>query len=79
MMKASVRKHTGSNLHWHSDDPGYTEHVIADAFEWLMAFCFLLEFITFTRELNQSRLQIRLVNYEDSYDPIPVQPERFDI
>ncbi|XP_028404502.1 DNA damage-regulated autophagy modulator protein 2-like [Dendronephthya gigantea] len=71
----AATKKTGSNLHWHSSDPGFKEHIVGNVFEWVMVFCFLLVFLTFTRELQQNQIQVRLVDYEASYDPIPVQPE----
>ena len=75
LMVHAAGKKTGSNLYWHSNDPGFKEHIVGDAFEWVMVFCFLLVFLTFTPELQQTEIQIRLVGYEASYDPIPVQPE----
>ena len=68
-------KKTGSNLHWHSSDPGFKEHIVDNAFEWVMVFCFLLVFLTFIPELRRSVIQIHLVDYKASYDSIPVQSE----
>ena len=79
MMNSAWKKRSGINLHWDSDDPGYKEHVVGDAFEWLMVFSFLLVFLTFTRELNYTRLQIRLVGNENSYEPIPVQSDNIEV
>ena len=75
----ATKKKSGSNLHWHSNEPGYVEHVIGDAFEWLMVFSFLLVFLTFTKELQQSRLQFRLVGNESSYDHVPSQSEQIEV
>ena len=79
MMNSAWKKRSGINLHWDSDDPGYKEHVVGDAFEWLMVFSFLLVFLTFTKELNYTRLQIRLVGNENSYEPIPVQSDNIEV
>ena len=79
VMTFAGKKRSGSNLHWDSDDPGYKEHVVGDAFEWVMVFSFLLVFLTFTRELNYTRLQIRLVGNENSYEPIPVQSDSIEV
>ena len=65
---------SGNKLHWNSHDPGWKEHVISDAFEWLMVFSFLFMFLTFTKEFRRSKLQIKLVGYQDNYEPIPNQP-----
>lgn len=73
------KKWSGDNLHWNSKDPGYKEHVIADAFEWLMVFSFLLMFLTFTKEFCRSKLQIKLVDYRDNYEPAPVQSSVIEI
>ena len=79
MVSIASKKKSGDNLHWHSNEPGYVEHVIGDAFEWLMVFSFLLVFLTFTKELQQSRLQFRLVGNESSYDPVPSQSEHVEV
>jgi hypothetical protein len=79
MINKASRKKSGSNLHWHSDDPGFKEHIIGNAFEWVMVFSFLLVFLTFTKELEHSRLQFRLVGYESSYDPVPQQSEHIEV
>ena len=75
LTNSARKKWSGDNLHWHSDDPGYKEHVAGNAFEWVMVFSFLFVFLTFAKELAQSRLQIELVGYDSSYNPIPVQSE----
>ena len=79
MVSSAGRKNHDDNLRWNSGDPGYKEHVIGDAFEWVMVFSFLLVFLTFTKELDQIRLQIRLVGYEGSYDRIQSQSEHVDV
>ena len=79
MVSIASKKKSGDNLHWHSNEPGYMEHVIGDAFEWLMVFSFLLVFLTFAKELQQSRLQFRLVGNESSYDPVPSQSEHIEV
>ena len=80
MMSSASKKHPGGiDLHWHSNEPGYKEHVIGNVFEWVMVFCFLLVFLTFTRELGHSRLQVRLVGNESSYEPIPVQSDNIEV
>ena len=79
MVSAAGRRKSGSNLHWHSNEPGYKEHVIGDAFEWVMVFSFLLVFLTFTKELGESRLQIRLVGYESRYDVIPPESQHIEV
>ena len=76
---AGLKRKSGSNLHWHSNEPRYVEHVIGDAFEWLMVFSFLLVFLTFTKELKQSQLQFHLVGNESSYDHVPSQSQHIEV
>lgn len=66
----AVRLWHGNKLYWRSDDPGYTVHVVGNAFEWLLVFNFLFLMLTFTKELSNSRLEIKLVGYRDNYEPI---------
>jgi ABC-type branched-subunit amino acid transport system permease subunit len=68
----AARLWDGNKLYWHSDDPGYTVHVIGNAFEWLLVFNFLFLMLTFTKELCNSKLEVKLVGYRDDYEPIPV-------
>ena len=63
----------GDYLHWNAGNPGYTEHVIGNASEWIMVFSFLMVTVTFTKELGRGRLQISLVMEEASYEPLSVQ------
>ena len=68
----AARLWDGNKLYWHSDDPGYTFHVIGNAFEWLLVFSFLMFMLTFTKELCNSKLRVKLVGFQDNYEPIPV-------
>ncbi|XP_028403582.1 DNA damage-regulated autophagy modulator protein 1-like [Dendronephthya gigantea] len=68
----AARLWDGNKFYWHSDDPGYTAHVVGNAFEWVLVFNFLILVLTFTKELCNSRLEIKLVGYRDNYEPIPV-------
>ena len=68
----AARLWDGNKLHWHSDDPGYTEHVVGNVFEWLLVLNFIILMLTFTKELCNTKLEIKLVGYRDSYEPIPV-------
>ena len=61
----------GNKLHWDSNDPGYTVHVIGNAFEWLLVLNFLILVLTFTKELCYTKLDIKLVGCGDGYEPIP--------
>ena len=62
----------GNKLHWDSNDPGYTVHVIGNVFEWVLVFNFLMLMLTFTKELRNGRLEVKLVGYRDNYEPIAV-------
>ncbi len=62
----------GDYLYWNAGNPGYTEHVIGNASEWIMVFSFLMVTVTFTKELGRGRLQISFVMEEASYEPLSV-------
>ena len=78
MMGYAARKWPGSHLHWNSDEPGYKEHVVSDAFEWLMVFSFMGFFLTYTKEFCRNKLQVKLVGYH-YYEPVPVVPRDIEI
>ncbi|XP_046853429.1 DNA damage-regulated autophagy modulator protein 1-like [Xenia sp. Carnegie-2017] len=76
LMKFAYKDHNkGIVLRWHSDESGFKEHIAADAMEWVMVGSFLLVFLTFTKELENSRLQVRLVRSEDRYESLTNQTE----
>lgn len=76
LMKFAYNDHNkGIVLRWHSDEPGFKEHIAADAMEWVMVGSFLLVFLTFTKELENNRLQVRLVRSEDRYESLTNQTE----
>ena len=72
MSSYAAKLWSGNKLYWHSDDPGYTAHVIGNAFEWRLVFNILILMLTFTKELSNRSLQIKLVGHRDDYEPIPV-------
>ena len=70
MWSSAGKKWSGNNLKWDSSDPGYKEHVVGDAFEWLIVLSFLCMFLTFTKEFCKSKLVVNFVRSTGSDEPI---------
>ena len=74
----ATQKWSGDKLFWHSNNPGYKEHVVGDVFEWLMVFSFMGMLLTFTKEFSKSRLEINLVSTKPNYELVVTQPRDND-
>jgi len=50
-----------AKIHWNDSEPGYGWHLISTFSEWLMAFSFIIFFITFYQEFRNIRVKVDLL------------------